>query len=475
MTGRRYHLACVVLLGLLAVQAQAADAPVWLRDLDAGKADAKVAGKDVFLLFTGVGWCQPCMDFDRKVLKQPAFMGQVRKSYTLVEFDHTFGDTPAEKDRQARFAVLEKQYLVNAFPTLVLADAAGMPYAVMTGYESEVPAMLEWIGKARTARDLRDREFQAAAEGAERATHLHNGIQAVAGLLGTLDERHDDPVLVYYKDQVAEITRLDAGGAGKAYDDRRAARDRWLSDRTLIARLEKFGEASDWKGAIAYLDDTLKSTTDQASRFRLVRMRAGYLERESRYEEALRVWRDMLSRPGLSGDEQYQMHFREAHCLMKLGRVEEGIEVWDRCIAAADTPEKKVRRLDWKAQSIPIKTHHDLKMAAWRACRAEAPRGSDQWTTATYFLADDARKAGRPREALTLFQEELAVDPSGWTMTHVAECHVDLGDPGRAREWLDRAEAEIAKLKASPRQGDQQLAARVEKRITELRERLKAK
>jgi hypothetical protein len=76
---------------------------------------------------------------------------------------------------------------------------------------------------------------------------------------------------------------------------------------------------------------------------------------------------------------------------------------------------------------------------------------------------------------LTLFQEELAADPSGWIMTHIAECRLDLGEPDRARDWLDRAEADTTKLKASPRQGDQQMAGRVEKRIKELRERLKGK
>jgi hypothetical protein len=124
---------------------------------------------------------------------------------------------------------------------------------------------------------------------------------------------------------------------------------------------------------------------------------------------------------------------------------------------------------------IPIKTHHDLKIAAWRVCRAEAPRSSDEWSTATYFLADDARQAGRPREALTLFHEDLAVDPSAWTMTQVAECHLDLGESDRAREWIAKAEADVAKLKASPRQGDQQIAVRVDERIKQLRERLTPK
>ena len=391
MTARRLSfLGCVLIVGFGTGSTQGADPLIWLRGLESAKVETRASGKDLFLLFTGVGWCQPCMDFDRKVLKQPAFLDQVRKEYALVEFDHTFGDTPAEKDRQSRFAVLEKKYLINAFPTVVLADSGGTPYAVMTGYEGDVPAMLDWIAKAGSPGPA-DREF--------RAGRLHQGIQAVAGLLATLEERGDDPVLVYYKDKIAEIARLDAGGAGKVYDDRRAARDRRLAEQAVFDRVRKFDEAKDYRGAVAFLDEALKTATDRAMRSRLEHVRVNCLERDHRDEEALASVRESLRRTELTADERYQFMFHEAANLFRLGRVDAGIAVWDRCIAAADTPEKRVRRLDWKASMIPIKTHRELKMAAWRACRTEAPRGSDQWMTATYFLADDARKAGRTRRA----------------------------------------------------------------------------
>jgi tetratricopeptide (TPR) repeat protein len=165
--------------------------------------------------------------------------------------------------------------------------------------------------------------------------------------------------------------------------------------------------------------------------------------------------------------------FREAVNLFNLGRVEEGIAVFDRRIANADTLDKRVRRMNWKASLIPSTTHRDLKIAAWRVCRDAAPRGGEEWLNATYFLADETRKAGRPRDALALFHEYLAVERSAWVMTYVAECHMDLGTLDQAREWIDRAEAEASKLKTSPRQGEQQTAARVEARVKQLRERLK--
>lgn len=463
-----------VLLSLLPAPMFAADAPVWLREVEPAKADAKAPGRDLFLLFTGVGWCVPCMEFDQKVLKQTAFLEAARKNYTLVEFDHTFGETPAEKDRKAWLEALEKRYLVNAFPTVVLADSSGMPYAVSTGGELEMPKMLEWMATARAARDRRDSEFRAA-NGADYAARLHQGIQAVAGLFGTLDERGDDPVLVYYKDQIDEIGRLDKDGTiRKAYDARRAERDSWAASQAVYKRLREFDAANDYAGAIKFIDESLKATTDPAQRFRLERTRINFLERDNQDEEALRSARRLLEQTNLTTDERYNMKFHEAANLFRLGKVNEGVAVWDKLVADADTPEKRVRRLHWKASMIPLKTHRELKMAAWTICRAEAPKGSDHWLTATFFLADDARKAGKPRDALALFHEELDADQSDWCRTFIAECHLDLGESDKAREWLEKAEAGAAKAKASPREGDRQMAGRVEARIKELRSRLKS-
>jgi hypothetical protein len=77
---------------------------------------------------------------------------------------------------------------------------------------------------AQRARARRDRDFRLAAiaTGEERAEHLHQGIMAVVGLLGSIEDRGDDPVLVFYKPQVEEIREADGTerlrgrcGAGK--------------------------------------------------------------------------------------------------------------------------------------------------------------------------------------------------------------------------------------------------------------------
>ncbi len=175
---------------LFAGASSAEEEAVWLRDLDAAKQEAKASHREILIVFTGKGWCVPCQLLEREVLTQPAFERRVRGDYVLVELDFTFGATKEEEARELRFRNLQERYLVRGFPTVVLADADGVPYAIGTGYSQGigVTPSLVMIKLAQTARALRDRNFRlaTATTGRERAEHLHQGITAVAGLLGSL-------------------------------------------------------------------------------------------------------------------------------------------------------------------------------------------------------------------------------------------------------------------------------------------------
>src|SRR5262249_18003054 len=123
------------------------------------------------------------------------------------------GDRKEDRAREARYRKLQKKYLVRSCPTVILADADGRPYAIQSGYARGTGGTksLAMIRLAQLAKAQRDNSFKraAAAAGAERAKHLHQGIQKVAWLLGTIDDRGDDPVLVFYQRQVQDILKAD--------------------------------------------------------------------------------------------------------------------------------------------------------------------------------------------------------------------------------------------------------------------------
>ena len=105
----------------------------WIRDLDAAQKLAVDNEQELLIIFTGHGWCQPCEIFDRKVVQQPEFTVGLAEDFVCVEFDMNFGETEEEQEREKLFRSLQKKYLAEGVPTLILADAADQPYCVMVG------------------------------------------------------------------------------------------------------------------------------------------------------------------------------------------------------------------------------------------------------------------------------------------------------------------------------------------------------
>jgi thioredoxin-related protein len=471
----------VLALGTLVVSLFAGASPaeekaVWLGDLDAAKQEAKRSHRDLLIVFTGKGWCYPCQLLDREVLSQPAFVKSAQGDYVLVEFDCTYGDTKEDKARARRDRRLQERYLVHGFPTVILADADGVPYAMRTGYArgTGVTASLAMIRLSQLARAQRDGSFRlaAAATGRERAEHLHRGITAVAGLLGSLEERGDDPVLVFYKPQVEEIRQADGAGTGKVwgrYEARRKERDRWVAREAVFSKLKDF-DAKDYRGAIAYLDEQIKKAGDRDLQWRLETTRQVYLEWDQQHDKALTNARRLLQRPDLSDKDREMLLDREAYNLHNLGRIDDLLDQYDRRIAAArgDT-RKTLTLLRERAQWLHYYDRPKQAEAAWRAYRAATQPGSEEWLLATQGLAGQLRKAGQHRAALELVDECLKVNKAAGLLLDAAESHLALGEQERARACLDEAEAAARPLASSRSELDAKIFAAIQHRLKALR------
>ncbi len=462
---------------LFATASSAEEEAVWLRDLDAAKNEAKRSHRDILIVFTGKGWCYPCQLLEREVLTQPAFVRRVRGDYVLVEFDVTFGHTKEEEARGLRLRNLQERYLVRGFPTVVLADADGVPHAIGTGYArgSGVTPSVVMIKLAQTARTVRDRYFQlaAATTGRERAEHLHRGITAVAGLLGSLEDRGDDPVLVFYKPQVEEIRKADGTGAGKVwgwYEARRKKRDQWVAREAVFSRLKEFA-AKDYRGAIAYLDEQIKKPGDPDLHKRLEWTRQVYLEWDHQHEKALANARRLLKKPGLSEKDRESLLDREAYNLHNLGRIDDLLAHYDRRIAAARGDSRKcLALLRAEAQWISYHNRPEQARAGWRGYRAAARPGSEEWLEATQGLAEQLRKAGRHRTALELLDEYLKVNKAAaGVLLDAAESHLALGEKGQAQACLNKAEAAARPLEGSRNEQDVRIFAAIQRRLKALR------
>jgi thioredoxin-related protein len=459
------------------------DKPAWIRDLDGAKKEATASKKDLLIVFTGHGWCLHCQELDREVFQQAAFVEPAKRDFVFVEFDFTFGDTPEEKAREARFRKLQEKYLVHSFPTVVLADADGVPYAIQSGYAkgTGVTKSLALIRLAQVAKAQRDRNFKlaASATGVEGAEYLHKGVQAVAGLLGSMDDRGDDPVLTFYSAQVQDILKADTTDAGTVrgqYEARRKKRDEWVAREAVFTKLRDFDATKDYRGALKYLAEQLMRTDDRDLLWRLEKTRQAYLERDGQHDEALKNARRLSKRTDLGEADREWLFDREAYNLHNLGRVDELLAHYNNQIAAAKNDAKKrLGLLRAKAEIIRYHDRPEETLAARRAYREAAKPGSEDWLSATQGLAGELRKAGQHRAALKLVSEYLAVNKAAWLMLDAAESHLALAENDQARNMISQAEVASRVLKDSKNELDIKVFARIEERMKSLRKQLETK
>lgn len=186
--------------GLRAASSSSSD--IWTTDVPAALKRAAKEKKDVLLDFTGSDWCVWCVRLDSEVFGKDAFVKEAPKRFVFVKLDFPRKTKlPAELQKQNQ-EWLEKLG-VQGFPTIILADAKGRPYA-KTGYREGGPeAYLTHLKElAEKGAALKKAIAEAArARGAEKAKLLD---KALADL---------DPSLVgaAYKDLIEEIIAADAG------------------------------------------------------------------------------------------------------------------------------------------------------------------------------------------------------------------------------------------------------------------------
>ena len=145
---RRFFAAVALCLSVLSLSA----AEGWLTDLDEGIKVAKAEKKAILVDFTGSDWCGWCIRLKKEVFDQKEFAA-VTKDFVLVELDYPQKKKQSPEEKAKNKAWAEK-FAIEGYPTIMLLDAAGEPFA-QTGYQAGGPvkylAHLAELLKANTA------------------------------------------------------------------------------------------------------------------------------------------------------------------------------------------------------------------------------------------------------------------------------------------------------------------------------------
>ena len=451
----------------------------WTPDFAAAKNRAKAEGKDLFILFTGRGWCAHCDILEEEVLSKEEFAKAVNPDYVCVELDFNFGDSPEEEKRKEAYSELRRRYLAWKAPTIVLADADGVPYAAVSGYPTGTGPniALALIRSARARKATRDRHFAAAesCEGKEKAEHLHKGIQSVALMFSTLRSRGDDPVLVFYKPQVEEILDLEdeSGELRSHYEARKAGRDASVARESVFEELKEFNKTRDYKGAIEYIAEALKTAEDAGIRRRLECSRQTYLEWDGQHEAALANARRLAADPKLSRKHREDYLDREAYNLFNLGRIDEAMAHYDRRLAEAEgDPASRARLLREKAGWLSHAGRTRESIEFWKAYRETTKPGTEAWFQATAHLMEGYEKCKDHPRVIALCDEFLEYHEFPGMILQTAASYIALGEIEEARKRIDRGEAAIRSLEQSGRRLDKESIKDLYKVLGELREKV---
>jgi tetratricopeptide (TPR) repeat protein len=374
-----------------------------------------------------------------------------------------------------------EQYLIQGYPTIVLADQSGRPYAYFVGYEEGVTptAYVDQLRKAKETRIKRDRELAAAqgATGAVRAQKLHAAILAVADRLGSIENHDDDPVLALYGNEVDEIRRLDADnglGLKSLYDARIAARDAYRRRQAVFKELEQFSGKNDWSAAISYLDRRIPEITDNEIRFQLEVHRIAYLEANKQYAEALEAIHRLVADPGCPVDDRLHLLRREATCLRRLGRIDEAVAAFDRQIAAAsDRQQAKLSLMKWRAEVLLASTRRADAVVAYRELLAATAANSPEWTEATGLLAIALVRNGQHEDAITAYRKVIELskhsahtDPVAHYLLAIARSQHALERDDEARQTLEEVARSIPTAADKP--AEQNVIDRLRKELAEM-------
>ena len=174
---------------------------LWVSDFEKAKQTAAAEGKDLLIDFTGSDWCSWCIKLRKEVFDLDAFKAAGPKNFVLVEIDFPQNKSKLSKETQEQNAKLQTKFGIQGFPSIVLTDAQGRPYA-KTGYQPGGPEKyLPHLDELRAVKAKRDEQWKKAegAQGVEKAKFLAAGLKV-------LDE---ELAAQHYSKVIAEITALD--------------------------------------------------------------------------------------------------------------------------------------------------------------------------------------------------------------------------------------------------------------------------
>ena len=257
----------------------------WTDDYEAARKRASAEGKNLLIDFTGSDWCVWCVKLRKEVFEQPGFEAAGDK-FVLLELDYPKDKSRVTEAVALQNAALLKKYPIKAYPTILLCDAAGKPFAA-TGYQAGGPEKyLPHLDSLLARKSSRDQAIASAA--------TKEGIEKARLLIGALDgmELESAMLLSNYPELATEIKGADpADTTGFA-----ARQDNEQKFADFMAKLGEFRSKQDLDGAMKHVEETLaKGEIKGELRQQVYGHAAGTLASAGKKDEAIAVLKKAIA------------------------------------------------------------------------------------------------------------------------------------------------------------------------------------
>lgn len=252
----------------------------WSSDFAASQKEAAETKKDLLIDFTGSDWCGWCIKLKEEVFSHDEFKAGVEDKFVLVELDY-----PRDKSKLTAKTIkqneeLGEKYEVQGYPTILLADAEGRPFA-RTGYQPGGPkAYIKHLDELRAKKTVRDEALDAAgkSEGVEKA-------KALIAALSSMD-LEDTVISNFYGDVVEQIKAADPQDE-TGFSKKEAAKARAAKFQEALGA---FAQKQDFDGALAHVNKTIaEGGFDAAETQQMMMTRAVILAEQKKFDEALKA------------------------------------------------------------------------------------------------------------------------------------------------------------------------------------------
>lgn len=278
MFSKTKAITSAAILALTAPITIAADA--WTMDFAAAQKTAAETNKDLFLEFTGSDWCPPCQMLNREVFSKEEFLTAAAEHFVLVKLDFPKDKSGLTEAIQKQNDELSEKYGIEGFPTVVLTDAQGRPYATTGFREGGAEPYLEHLATLRENRVKRDAAFKSAesAEGVEKAKALFVALNALELDLAALESFYG-----------AEIDTIKANDP----DDetglvKKAASQKRMDD--FQEKINTLAQSGDFEGILPVIDEMLETKGLEPNESQEITLtRAMVLAQLNRFDEAIQT------------------------------------------------------------------------------------------------------------------------------------------------------------------------------------------